>query len=356
MSAFRTRSTALLTGLALFAAACDNPAQSGGGSQNPGPIPQVPADTGVATLELAPDTMTLLAVGGHRMVQATARDGRGHVLQGRWISYTSSDVTVATVDASGNVTGHNAGRAWITAAVEGKTAQARVDVIPLTVDSLVFGSAWLELHADVVRSVGLTLLAADGRVLYDYPVTWSSSDTTVAQVDNVGRIRGVAGGRAWVTAESGGVEARLEVIVPVIKEMHVTSVNGNPLSGIVWDQVIADGQGNVRRVRVEVVSGTLSFHTRDRTYQQRVATRVYERQGTCTPGGDCIWRMDESVQERVWTDHGNVTRNQFTGEPIFHSTATAGLIYYAQNASADGLTVWQVVPGTQAILPYLYHL
>lgn len=357
MFAFRTRSMALLAGLTLFAAACDNPAGSSGGSQNPRPTPQQPApDTGVASLQLAPDSMTLLAVGGHRMLQTTVRDGAGRVLHGRWVSYTSSDVTIATVDASGNVVGHNAGRAWITASIEGKTAQARVDVIPLTVDSVVFSAPWIQLHADVVRSIGVTLLAADGRVLYDYPVTWSSSDTTVVQVDNVGRLRGVAGGRAWVTAESQGRQARLEVVVPLVKPMRMTGVHGEALPRIVRDIVIDEGGGNRRRVRVQVVSGTLDFHTRERTYQQRVVTRVYERRGSCTPGGDCIWEMDESVQERLWTDHGNVVRNVFTDEPIFHSTATSGLIYYAQNASADGLQVWQVVPGTNIILPYLYHL
>jgi hypothetical protein len=355
MSAFRTRSMALLAGLSLFAAACDNPAGSDG-SQNPRPVPQQPSpDTGIASVHLAPDTMTLLAVGGHRMLQTTVRDRAGRALYGRLVTYTTSDVTIATVDASGNVVGHNAGRAWITAAIDGKTAQARVDVIPLTVDSVVFSAPWIQLHGDVVRQIGVTLLAADGRVLYDYPVTWSSSDTSVVTVDNGGRLRGVAGGRAWVTAESQGRQARLEVIVPLVKPMRMTGAHGQALPRVVRDTILDEGGGQLRRVRVEVVSGALDFHTRDRTYEQRVVTRVYERRGACT-GGNCIWEMDETVQERLWTDRGPVVRNLFTGEPIFHSAATQGLIYYAQNASADGLAVWQVVPGTAIILSYLYHL
>jgi hypothetical protein len=359
MSFLRTRiqTTALLAGLGLFAAACgDSPTESGGGGR---PAPQQPAPqqpTGVASVEIAPDTFSILAVGGHRMVQVTARGHEGAPVTGRPIAFASSNVTVATVDASGNVTGHQVGRAWITVTVDGRTAQARVDVVPVTVDSVALGARWMEVQWGTRGTIAAIVYAADGRVLYDRPVTWTTSDSSVAVVDVYGQIHGIAGGRAWITATSEGKSARAEVIVPAVKVMQMRAADGGALPGFVRDTVVDEGGGNLRRMRVQVVSGTLSMHSRLGTYEQRVTTRVYERRGSCTEWGSCIWSADETVQERLWTDHGLILYNAFTGEPIFESTATEGLSYYAQDAPAHGLTVWQGVPGTGIRLPYLYGL
>jgi hypothetical protein len=352
-------------GLFLFAA-CDSPTATRGGSPVPRqPTPQQPSPqqpgtpqqpTGVASVEIAPDTLTVLAAGGHRVVQAAARGHDGAVITGRWIAYTTSDATIATVDASGNVTGHQTGRAWITAAVEGKTAQARVDVVPVTVDSVALGAPWIEVQWGTRRPLAAIVYAADKRVLYDRPVAWSTSDSSVARVDAFGQITGVAGGRAWITAASEGRTARAEVIVPALKVMHMRAADGAAIPRVVRDTIVDEGGGSRRRVRVEVVSGRLSMHSGLQTYEHRVATRVYERRGTCTSWGSCIWEMDEAVQERVWADHGAIELNAFTGDPIYVSRATPGLDYYAEAAPNNALRVWQGVPGTSVRLAYLYSL
>jgi hypothetical protein len=353
--AFRTRiaTTALLVALSLAAACGDSPTQGNGGGQ-PAPQPTQPAT--VAAVQVWPDTLTLLATGGHRRVDAIARTGAGDVLQGRAVSWTSSDVTIATVDASGNVTAHQPGRAWITATVDGKTGRARVDVVPVTVDSIVLGQAWMQVQWGTVRQMGATLFAADGRVLYDRAIGWTTSDSSVATVDALGRVTGIAGGRAWITATSEGRTARAEVVVPETKTLTLGTAAGRVLPATVLDTVYDEGQGRRRRVRVVATAGTLSLHSRGGTYEQRVVLRTHERLGTCTEWGSCIWYVDEIVTERVVSDHGDLLYNAFTGEPIFESRAVENWDYYAQAAPEDGLTVWQALPGTDAVLPWLYRL
>jgi hypothetical protein len=350
----RIHTAALLLGLSLAAACADSPTGSSGG---PRPQqPQQPQPDAVAQVLIAPDTITLLELGGHRRVQATARTAAGREVEGRTASWSSSDAAIAVVDASGNVTGIKPGRAWITAAVDGKTAQARVDVLPLTVDSIALGQTWMQVEWGTLRQMGVTLFAADGRVLYDRAITWTTSDSTVATVDAAGRITGISGGRAWITATSEGRTARAEVVVPLTKTLTLGTAAGRVLPATVLDTVYDEGQGRRRRVRVVAMAGTLALHSRSGTYEQRVVLRTHEHLGTCTEWGSCIWYVDEIVTERVVSDHGNLLYNVFTGEPIFESAVVEGWDYYAQAAPNDGFTVWQVLPGTDARLPWLFRL
>jgi hypothetical protein len=265
-------------------------------------------------------------------------------------------VTIATVDASGNVTGHQPGRAWITATVDGKSARARVDVIPVAVDSIALAAPWMDVQWGTVRHMGATLYAADGRVLSDRAITWTTSDSSVATVDANGRITGIAGGRAWITATSEGRTARAEVIVPMVKTLTLGTAAGRELPAMVLDTVYDEGEGRRRRVRVFARQGTLALHSRNGTYEQRVVLHVHERLGTCTEWGSCIWYVDEIVTGHVVSDHGELLYNVFTGEPIFESAVVEDWDYYAQAAPNDGFTVWQALPGTGAVLPWLYRL
>jgi Bacterial Ig-like domain (group 2) len=354
---FRTRiqTTALLLGLSLAAACGDSPTESSNGGGAPAPVPTDPA--AVASVRVSPDTATLLSMGGHRMVQATALGTGGEVLQGRPVSWTSSDATVATVDASGNVTAHQPGRAFITATVDGKTAQARVDVVPVSVDSIALSAPWITVEWGTQRPLGATLYAADDRLLHDRTVTWTTSDSSVAVVDALGRVTATGGGRAWITATSEGRSARAEVIVPLIKVMTLGSVNGREVEALVSDSIHQEADGSLRRVRIVAAEGTLSLHSREGTYQQRVVLRFYERRGSCTEWGSCIWEVEERlVEQRLVFDRGEILYNVFTGEPIFESSVVEGWTYYAQNAANDAFTVWQGLPGTGVVLPWVYEL
>lgn len=342
--------------LLVLGAACDSPTEAGNGGNGGGkPGPVVP-DSSVASVQVAPDSVTLLEKGGHRMLSATVRITGGHVVYGRMITWTSSNPGVAVVDPSGNVTGLTVGEAVISAAIEGKRAEARVRVLPLTVDSIAFSAAWYQVQWDTEKYLHPTMYAADGRVLWDArPTTWSSSDPAVATVDAYGKVKAVRGGRAWITATSEGRSARTEIVVPETKVMTLAQADGKPLAAAVVDSIQVRGD-SLLRVRVVATQGTLTFDTRTGHYEQRVMLMTYERRGNSV-GGNQIWELNERlVKQEVVTDAGVVERNQFTGEPIFVSLLLEGWTYYAQKAANDGYTVWQGLPGTGAVLPWLYRL
>lgn len=359
------RMKASLAALLFAAAACDSPTQIGGGSGNggnggnggggnPGPGPVVPDTTSVASVLLAPDSVTLLEKGGHRMLQVTVRTTGGQEVT-RLVSWSSSNPAVAVVDASGNVTAVTPGEAVITAWVEGKQSQARVRVLPLTVDSMAFSAPWYRVEWDTQKEVHPTLYAADGRTLWDgRAVSWSSSDPAVATVSG-GLVKAVRGGRTWITATSEGRSARVEIIVPDSKVMTLAQAGGRALPAALVDSIQVHGDSLVR-VRVVATQGTLTFDTRYGWYEQRVTLLTYERRGSSI-GGNQIWELNERlVKQETVTDYGVVRRNQFTGEPIFDSGMLEGWTYYAQNAINNGYTVWQTLPGTGINAGWLYRL
>ncbi len=352
----RTTTTALLMGLSLAAACGDTPTGATGGNGGGTPRPTEPTKHAtVEIVQVAPDTLTVLAVGGHRRVEATARTADGAVLEGRTPSWSSSDVRIAYVDASGNVSGLQPGRAWITATIDGKTGRARVDVLPLTVDSIALASPTLTLQFGTARYLGATLRAADGRTLYDRPITWTISDPGVATVDASGLVTGHRGGRTWLTATSEGRTARAEVIVPDVKVMTLAAVAGAGLPIQVMDSVYDDGQGVRRRVWSVALEGTLRLDSRTGTYEQVVTLRTSTSRVTCTDWGSCIGDPAR-IETREVHDRGRMERDPHTGLPIFYSATAAGGVYYAESAPQDGYTIRQVLPGTDQRLAWGYRL
>ena len=93
------------------------------------------------TVVVAPASVTL-AAGASQSLTATVKDQNGAVMSGQVVTWSSSSSSVATVSASGVVSGVNAGSATITATSSGKTGTAAVLVTapppPPTGGSLLF--------------------------------------------------------------------------------------------------------------------------------------------------------------------------------------------------------------------------
>lgn len=129
------------------------------------------------------------------------------------VEWTSSDDSVATVDADGNVTAHAAGRAVITAETH-NGLQASCSVL-VSVDET--GVTLNKTSVQIGRGRTLQLTAAVSPADATYPdVTWSSSDAEIAAVDPTGLVTGVKEGKAVIKAiTSNGLEATCEVTVVV---------------------------------------------------------------------------------------------------------------------------------------------
>jgi uncharacterized protein YjdB len=83
---------------------------------------------GVAVVIVTPSAATLLP-GGTQQLTATPADANGNVLGGRTVTWTTSNPSVATVNASGLVTAVAIGTATIAATADGKSGSAAITVV-----------------------------------------------------------------------------------------------------------------------------------------------------------------------------------------------------------------------------------
>ena len=147
---------------------------------------------------------------------------------GTTITWESSDQDIATVNKNGRVTAIKAGTTTITATTANgeKTATCKVtvtDITPTTIDvtGVTLDKTTISLEEGSETTLTATVAPADAT---NKTVTWKSSDTSVATVDN-GKITAVNAGTATitVTTEDGSKTATCNVTVtPAI--INVTGV------------------------------------------------------------------------------------------------------------------------------------
>lgn len=126
------------------------------------------------------------------------------------VTWESSNPLVAVVNSGGRVTAVGIGEAVITAKAGEKSATCKVTVNPVPVSSLALDKTTLELSEG--DSATLTATVRPGYAT-DKTVTWSSSDTSVATVDQSGTVTAVKEGIATITALSGAVSATCTITV-----------------------------------------------------------------------------------------------------------------------------------------------
>ena len=130
------------------------------------------------------------------------------------VSWSSSNVTVATVDSNGLVTAHSAGSCIITATSNngGKTDSCTVTVV-VPVSGVSLNQSSLKLAVGTSATLTATVSPADAT---NKTVSWSSSNSAVATVDSNGLVTaGSAAGSCTITATTtnGGFSAGCNVTV-----------------------------------------------------------------------------------------------------------------------------------------------
>ena len=131
--------------------------------------------------------------------------------------WTSSNPDIATVDSTGKVTALKIGVATITATVGEHTASCTVNVVAL-IKSIALDKAALTLDRGSTGQLSVSYTPAD--TTESKAVTWSSSDPSVATVDNSGKVTGVKVGTATITAKVGTHTASSRItVVALIKSI-----------------------------------------------------------------------------------------------------------------------------------------
>ncbi|MHB1224602.1 MAG: Ig-like domain-containing protein [Gemmatimonadaceae bacterium] len=159
------------------------------------------------------ETPAEVVAGSTVQLRAVARDSAGGALIGRTISYGGSDSAVASISATGLLTALGEGPVTITAESEGRIGALELRVVALPVASVELVPSALALEVGGSGQFGVVLRDAQGRPLASRPVTFRSSDGTVATVDGQGVVRAVGAGSAAVVAEVDGISAGAPVSV-----------------------------------------------------------------------------------------------------------------------------------------------
>lgn len=199
--------TIFLLGTALLAAAC------GGDSTGPAPV---------ETVLVSPSLLTLNS-GATAQLSAQASGRNGSVIDGRPVTWTSSDPSVVQVDAEGRLTagfvlGANPGRAVVTASVSGVEGSAQVAVEPSVIAEIALAPGAVTLPHGATQQMSAALRDAQGNVLSGRSLGWRVRDTTVARVTQGGLVSTAAflGSdvrTTYVIAQVGGVIDSVPVTV-----------------------------------------------------------------------------------------------------------------------------------------------
>lgn len=186
------------------------------------------ATSSVASVSVAP-AISSVQVARTVQLTATPKDAAGQVIAGQSVTWSTSNAGIATVSATGMVTGVSAGSATISATAAGKSGTAQVTVTTEPPPDNVVARVTLSPATGTVAIGGTVQLTATARneagsVLTGKDFTWTSSNTNVATVSTAGMVVGRAGGVATITATSEGKSgsATVTVTAPTAPVARVT--------------------------------------------------------------------------------------------------------------------------------------
>ena len=133
------------------------------------------------------------------------------------VTYASGNEAVATVDDKGLVTATGIGQATITVSTVGKNASNEVISKTIAVTVQATATTGIEIDVDDItlkvgeeKQIGVTVLPTNAS---DKAVSFSSSDTSVASVSDVGLVKALATGESTITVST-----------------HATGADGNPFT------------------------------------------------------------------------------------------------------------------------------
>lgn len=170
-------------------------------------------------------------------------------MTGATVFWSSLDSTIATVAATGVVTGRAIGMTQVAASSGGQSAVVPVAVVPAPVASVAIAPS--AANITVGGTVVLKAVAYDaaGQAIVGRTVVWATSAPQVAKVDTSGTVTGLTAGVAVITATSGGQTASATVAVSLVPVATVAITPGSAAlivgHSASLSAVLTDSRGNV---------------------------------------------------------------------------------------------------------------
>ena len=262
-----------------------------------------------ASITVSPDTVYM--TGATYQLTATVRDAAGNLLIDQSVTWSTSDPAGLSISPTGLVTSLGpAGYFHVTATVEGLSAGALVIVTAGPPASVAVSPTPATVAAGDTLFLLATVRDADGRVIDNPSLTWTSSDPAVATVAAAGPqqpryaiVTGVSQANVTITAIGGSASGTASVTVgPPLPVGSVTivpnpatvvwqetlqltatlrSANGRPLSGraVAWasdNQAVATVDANGRVTGVSEGSANVSATSEGVTGTAAIAVTVLQ--------------------------------------------------------------------------------
>jgi uncharacterized protein YjdB len=196
-----------------------------------------------AAVSIVPALDTLRTLDSSRQFIAFAFDSTGTRLTGAKARWSSSDPSVATVDAAGLARARRSGTARILAHV-GQAEDTATLVVKqvLLILRVAPGLDTLSAINDTGR-VSAIGFDSGGAKIPNLAITWATNDSTIAIVDQTGLVRAQANGLVLVTASSGNQSAFATIVV----KQEIVAVRVSP------DSDALTGAGDTVRLRAVAV-------------------------------------------------------------------------------------------------------
>ncbi|HZS58647.1 MAG TPA: Ig-like domain-containing protein [Gemmatimonadaceae bacterium] len=222
--------TGLVTGVA---AGSDSVSATTGGKTGAGAVTVALAP--VATVIVAPPASTITAAQTVQLSD-TVKDSQGDTLQGRTVTWVSSNTTIATVSATGLVQPkgglNDSGTVTITATSGSVHGTATVTITQDPVAKVTVSPSSSTINASHTQQLTATLQDASGATITGRPVAWFSSNPSVATVSNTGLVSPTGAndsGTVTITATSGTASGTATVTIgqDPVASIHITPASSS---------------------------------------------------------------------------------------------------------------------------------
>jgi uncharacterized protein YjdB len=184
------------------------------------------------SVTVAPISLTL-PVNGSAPIVGTAFNCDGNTIRNKRINYSSSNTAVATVTDAGQVLAIAVGSATISAVADGKSASVQVTVTPEQAATVTVTPNTLTLRTGNTRQLSATARNSQNVVITGRTFRWSSSNTSIASVDQTGLVIALTPGNVVITAETDQTvgQAAIQVTPVPIGSCSLTPTSAKVTTG-----------------------------------------------------------------------------------------------------------------------------
>ncbi|PYU05216.1 MAG: hypothetical protein DMG34_08865 [Acidobacteria bacterium] len=167
----------------------------------------------ITSISITPEGFTVpIGISQQFVASAVYSDGSSQDLVSG-VTWTSSLLSAATIDANGSATTLAAGTTTITATVGSLTDSTTLTVVPAHLTSISVLPATATMAVGTLQPFTATGIFDDGSTQLLPSIQWSSSASNVLSIASTGLATAVSTGTSTVTAASGGISGSATVTV-----------------------------------------------------------------------------------------------------------------------------------------------